>query len=180
MKRTAIAAAVLMVCSTANAEGNYFQLDVGSTFANQFDSSDGYTARVSYGNGFRVGLGLVSDQTVLSRAYEKCFPFDRGYGYTGTWCYDVPEFEFKQDAYAFLFGQYQFKLRQDYDFRPIFSAGMSLQEKQGHILSSNYSFMTGVGFEYKSLRVTWTHLSNAGLEGANWGQDFLTIGYSFQ
>ena len=178
MKRTAIAAALLVACGSAAAE-NTFQLDLGTTFANQMRSSDGTAALLSYGNGFRGGIGYVSDQTITSTRHERCLEFDRGYGYTGLHCYEVPKFDYVMDDYVFLFGSYTHTFREGRTFRPTMTMGLTLQEEQDHVLSSNYSFMTGIGFKVGRFSLTWTHLSNAGLEGANWGQDFITVGFEW-
>ncbi|MDJ0952446.1 MAG: acyloxyacyl hydrolase [Acidimicrobiia bacterium] len=176
MKRTAIAAAVLLACGTANAEDT-FQLDLGTTFANSFQSSDGTAALISYGSSFRIGLGYISSQSVKIDGGKDCFDYTIDTGYDGEWCYERPDRKLEVDSYAFLQGTFTHEFREGRTFRPLFTMGLTLQEKQGNILSSNYSFLTAVGFRVDRFSLTWTHLSNAGLEGANWGQDFITMGY---
>ena len=176
MRRTALAAAVLLACGTASAE-NTLQIDVGATFANSLRPSDGTAALISYGNGFRAGLGYVSSQSIHSERHERCSVTADEFAIE--WCYDVPPFDFEMDDYVFAFGSYTHTFREGRTFRPIMTMGLTLQEKQGYVLSSNFSFLTAIGFKVDRFSLTWTHLSTAGLEGANWGQDFLTIGYEW-
>lgn len=57
--------------------------------------------------------------------------------------------------------------------------GLAFVSERSEILSSDYQFMTLAGLRWSRWLLTLRHLSNAGLEGRNRGETFMTLGYAW-
>ena len=58
-------------------------------------------------------------------------------------------------------------------------SGIALADtpKQNRVLSGALQFMSGIGWSAERWSVSLRHLSNAGIEGRNHGETFLTVAY---
>ena len=72
---------------------------------------------------------------------------------------------------------YQYDLSNDFNF--FIDLGLAYSDKISRVNSSSVIFKEAIGLEYKNIKLSFTHTSNAGIEPPNTGEDAILVEYSF-